>query len=478
MAVSEVERASGARRRYEDLPGPRGLPIVGNARSIKVESLHKTVEAWAGEYGDIYRFRVGARRFVGLSDPELIAKVLRDRPDGFQRGSRLVEISRAFGMEGVFAANGAAWRRQRPMVLASLDPAHIKSFFPTLTKVTGRLAGRWHQAAATSTPIDLQADLMRYTVDVTASLAFGTDMNTLESDGEVIQQHLDKVFPALMKRAFAAVPYWRWILLPEDRRVLKHLRALHRAVGDFVSQARKRISEQPQLREHPSNLIEALVAARDREGSAVTDEDVSGNVLTMLLAGEDTTANTLAWMIWLLQTHPEAKQRAADEARRVLAGQPCLASSDQLGSLDYIEACANETMRLKPVAPINVAEAVHDTVIADVAIPAGTLVMCVMRRPAVDQRHFPDPTAFRPERWLSDGSVQSIVSTAKRVAMPFGAGPRVCPGRYLALAEIKSVIAMLLGSFEVHEVAGPDGQDVVERMSLTMSPVGLRMRLG
>ena len=92
----------------------------------------------------------------------------------------------------------------------------------------------------------------------------------------------------------------------------------------------------------------------------------------MLLAGEDTTANTLAWMIWLLHTHPEAKQRAADEARRVLAGQPCLAGSDQLGSLDYIEACANETMRLKPVAPINVAEAVHDTVIADVAVPAGT----------------------------------------------------------------------------------------------------------
>ena len=209
----------------------------------------------------------------------------------------------------------------------------------------------------------------------------------------------------------------------------------------------------------------------------MTDEDVSGNVLTMLLAGEDTTANTLAWMIWLLQAHPEAKLRATDEIHRVLAGQTCLTKSELLGMLDYVEACANETMRLKPVAPINVVEAVHDTVIGDVEIPAGTLVMCLMRRPAVDERHFPDPMAFRPERWLIGGNLQSIVSTAKRVAMPFGAGPRVCPGRYLALAEIKTVIAMLLGSFEVMEVAGPGGQDVSERMTLTMSPVGLRMTL-
>ena len=268
MASSDLDRTTVARRRYDDLPGPRGWPVIGNARDIHVDRLHQIAEAWAAEFGHLYRFRVGARRFVGLSDPELIAKVLRDRPDGFQRGSRLVEISRAFGMEGLFAANGAAWRRQRPMVLSSLDPAHIKSFFPTLAKVTGRLADRWRLAAASSAAIDLQSDLMRFTVDVTASLAFGTDINTLESEGEVIQQHLDKVFPALMKRAFAAIPYWRWFLLPKDRLVLEHLKALHQAVDAFVAQARKRLGEQPELREHPSNLIEALVAARDREASA------------------------------------------------------------------------------------------------------------------------------------------------------------------------------------------------------------------
>ena len=98
----------------------------------------------------------------------------------------------------------------------------------------------------------------------------------------------------------------------------RHIDALRVAVEGFIAQARRRLQEHPDLREHPTNLIEAMVAARDREGSAVTDRDVSGNVLTMLLAGEDTTANTLTWMIWLLFQHPEAARRATDEARAVL----------------------------------------------------------------------------------------------------------------------------------------------------------------
>jgi cytochrome P450 len=178
-------------------------------------------------------------------------------------------------------------------------------------------------------------------------------------------------------------------------------------------------------------------------------------------------------MIYLLSRNPDALRRAREE----VVGKD-LSQYENLNKLPYVEACINETMRLKPVAPINVAQAARDTVVGDVAIPLGTLVMCLMRPPAVDARQFPDPAAFRPERWLTEGNVQSIVSTAKRVAMPFGAGPRVCPGRYLALAEIKMVMAMLLARFEILDVTSPRGDDVEERLTLTMSPVGLRMKLG
>ena len=185
---------------------------------LQVDSsrLHLVVEEWSRQYGDYYRFRLGRRQFVVIKDPEAIASVLRDRPDGFQRTERISRIAKEMGFDGLFSVNGEQWRRQRPMVMAAFDPAHIKSYFPALVKVTQRFAGRWQRAAAAGQAIDLQADLMRYTVDVTAGLAFGVDINTLESDGEVIQTHLDKVFPALFRRLLAPIPYWRWLKLPAE----------------------------------------------------------------------------------------------------------------------------------------------------------------------------------------------------------------------------------------------------------------------
>jgi cytochrome P450 len=220
-----------------------------------------------------------------------------------------------------------------------------------------------------------------------------------------------------------------------------------------------------------------MIAARDIEGSGLHDADVAGNVLTMLLAGEDTTANTLAWMIYLLGRHPEAMLRARDEVRGVIGAQALPTQYEQLSQLAFVEACAHETMRMKPVAPILVTQAARDSVVAGIRIPAGQLVMLLMRPAATDERHFPDAQAFDPARWLSDAAPGRAASSAKRVAMPFGAGPRLCPGRYLAMLEMKMVIAMLLGGFDIESVGTADGGEPREHLAFTMAPTGLRMRL-
>jgi len=452
-------------RRIQDLPGPRGWPLIGNMLQVERGSLHLTAEKWSRQYGEYFRFRIGPRPILAIASPEGIAAALRDRPDVFQRTSRLASISKEMGFVGVFSANGEAWRRQRPMVMASFDPAHIKTYFPALGKVTERFARRWQRAATSGASVDLQADLMRYTVDVTAGLAFGTDINTLESDEEVIQSHLDKVFPALFRRLMSPFGYWAWL---ENRKLGKHLEALHGAVNEFIAQARARMKANSTLREKPTNLIEAMIAARDTPGSGLNDGDVAGNVLTMLLAGEDTTANTLAWMIYLLYRHPEALRRARQE----ITGKD-LHKYEDMAALPYVDACINETMRLKPVAPIIMLEPIRDTVVGGIEVPAGTIVMCLMRVGPTDARHFPEPQAFDPARWLAGPSA----SSAKRVAMPFGAGPRLCPGRYLALLEMKMVMAMLLSRFEVESVTTPDGGEAQEHLAFTMAPVGLRLGL-
>ena len=224
----------------------------------------------------------------------------------------------------------------------------------------------------------------------------------------------------------------------------------------------------PDLRTHPRNLLEAMIAAADASDAVVDERDVAGNVSTMLFAGEDTTANTLAWLIYLLARHPETLKRAQDEVRRI-ARDLASFSPEQLDQLEYLDACVTEAMRLKPVAPFLVVEALRDTTIADVAVPAGTVIWCATRYDSLNERHFADAEVFEPARWPG--------ASDKRVSMPFGAGPRMCPGRYLALLEIKLAMAMLLASFEIESVTTFDGAEARESMAFTMNPSGLRMRL-
>ncbi len=158
---------------------------------------------------------------------------------------------------------------------------------------------------------------------------------------------------------------------------------------------------------------------------------------------------------------------------RALAPTVDALTQEDLSRLDFVEACLHETMRLKPVAPFMVLQANEDVQVAGLRLPRDTLLWCVMRHHSVDGEYFPQPDAFLPERWLDERAA----GPGKRISMPFGAGPRICPGRHLALTEMKMVLAMLLSTFEIEAVDTPGGGPAEERMSFTMVPVGLRMRL-
>src|SRR2546423_3199572 len=334
-------------RRYEDLPGPRGVPVLGNLLQIETTRMHQQLENWCAEYGSPYRLKLGKRQAIGVGDHELGTSNLGDRPEGFRRPTKIDERWAEMGLlNGVFGASGDVGRRQRRMVMAAFDPAHVKAYFPSLQRVAERLALRWQQAARQGNTIDLQADLMRYTVDTIAGLAFGAEVNTLQSDEDVIQKHLNQLFPAVFKRILSPVPIWRFFPSAADRQLKRSVAEINAAVGGFIAQARARLEADVSLRDRPRNLLEAMLVAADEPGSGIDDKQVAGNVLTMLLAGEDTTANTLAWMIHLLWRNPAALARATEEVRRV-SGDATMLSLEHMAQLDYVEACANETMRLK-----------------------------------------------------------------------------------------------------------------------------------
>lgn len=472
---SNTVAQSPGMRRIDSLPGPRAWPLVGNVLQLDRLRVHQTVERWSREHGPFFRICFGRTKVLVVADSAAVGAILRDRPDGFRRPAITARVSEEMGgSPGLVIAEGELWRNQRRMVMAAFAPHAIKAYFPSLVKVALRLQLRWQKPARDGAAIALAPDLKRYTVDIIAGLAFGTDVNTIEAGEDVIQRHLDHILPAVARRSVALIPYWRYFKLPADRRLDRGNAAVNAAVGELIVKARARMQADPSLGEKPSNLLEAMIAAADRSGSGVDDASVAGNVQTMLLAGEDTTANSLAWLLYLLSRNPLALQRAQEEVRR-LAPDTAAFSVEQMDALDYLDACVQESMRLKPVSPFIPLEALRDTSVAGIHVPAGTLVWCVLRHESVDDRHFPHAAQFDPQRWLA-GEAQSA-NVDKRVLMPFGAGPRTCPGRYLALLEIKVAMAMLLGQFQIDKIATPDGKEAVELMEFGMSPIGLTMYL-
>ena len=465
-------------RTLADLPGPRGLPWLGNTLQTRPSRLHLDIERWAREHGPIFAFHVGPIHAIAVSDHRMVTEILRDRPHRFRRAALMQEITAEMGLKtGVFHAEGEAWQNQRRMVMSSFSPSNVRAYFPALMKVGQRLRKRWARAAAKDEALDLLPELMRFTVDIISGLAFGSDTNTLESGDDIIQAHLDKLFPAVFRRMNSPLPYWRYIQLPADRALARSVPAINAAIDGFIATARGRLATDPALRKQPSNLLEAMIVAADEPGSNVNDDDVAGNVLTMLLAGEDTTASSIAWLIHLLHKHPHAMVRVRAELCNASPTFENL-TPEALNDTPFLDACIHETMRLKPVAPMNPLQAVHDTTIEDVHVPAGAYVICVTRGEAISEAHFQDAQAFRPERWMQAGSGdEAALAHGKRVSMPWGAGPRICPGRYLALLEIKVALAAVLNTFEIASLQGHDGGEPREVMTFALHPSRMTLRL-
>lgn len=462
------------KRRFSDLPHPPAWPLVGSLPYFDPPRVHLVFEEWARRHGTPFRVHLGRRWMMVIDDPAEIGRILRSRPGAFRRVRPVESIFRELGIAGIFSSEGADWERQRRMVMRAFDPAHLKTYFPGLVMVTGRLLQRFRRAAEAGDVLDLQQEYMRYTVDVTAGLAFGVDINTIEQGDNVIQKHLDKVFPSINRRMAAIFPWWRYFKLPADRVLENDLAQVRQAIDGFIGAARKRMDADPKLAANPSNLIEALLAARDAPQSGITDTDVSGNVFTALLAGEDTTANTLAWLSYFLAEEPHAQAAAQAEADRELGARAVPDDFESVDALEYIAAATREAMRLKPVAPFLSHESNEPVTVCGIELRARTPVGTLLRPAGLNPELFPEPLAFKPERWISDARATERESAAKRVLMPFGGGPRFCPGRYLALMEIQMVTAMLMKNFRIERVGD---EPVRERNALSMLPEGFFARL-
>jgi len=458
-------------RSLDDLPGPKGLPIIGNLHQLDTTKVHLIFEDWAARFGSIYHFRMGSTRVVVTTDPALIETVLRGRPETLRRDAKMDAIISEMGIRGVFTAEGEAWRPQRKLSVAALAQRNLRQLYPSIRTVAERMKTRWDKSAAGGQILDVVDELKRFTVDVTMLVTFGHDANTVEQADHVIQRELEVIFPAISRRIFAFFPIWRYVQMPSDRRLTRALTKVREWLHGLLTAARARLKAEPERAQKPSNFIEAMVTSVDENGNPFSDDVIMSNLITMLLAGEDTTAFTMAWAIHQLCDSPQWAAELRSEADAAIGSAKVAADVDTANKLARAHAVTNETMRLRPVGTFLGFLANVDMALGDLFVPKGTGVVVLSRPAAVDRANFVDPLAFRPERWLEDLSGPHNVSTH----LPFGSGPRMCPGRSLALLEMKTFLSMLYKNFDVERVGS--STDVSELFGFTMSPAGLRVRL-
>lgn len=468
MVVSGVEAARGVRTRtpggllrtVHELPTPPGAwPLLGHARQIDVEKLHLQLEGWASTYGGLYRLQLGRNAVVVVSEPAVVAQVLKGRPRRFRRRKQMAEIIEEVGVRGVFTAEGRRWGEHRKLALRALGQHALPGFSPLLHRIAGELHARW--TANAGQPTAILDDFVCFTVDVTTELAFADRAGSLAGERSSLLADLDPIFPAIGRRLYSLFPRWRWFRSADDRELDAAVARVRTYLEETVAKARA----------NPERASFLGLMLDETDGAGSFDEAaLFGNAVTMLLAGEDTTANTLAWAVHLLLDHPEVYQRMRDEAD---AFEGPIAADPAALALPYTEAVIHEVMRLKPVGPILFLEPLEDLELGDLAVRAGQSLMVLTRQGAMDPAVFPQPQRFDPERWSDPARIVAVQKEGRFV--PFGSGPRICPGRALALVELRLVLSMLAKGFDLERVGASD--QVEEVNGFTMSPRGLRVVL-
>jgi len=440
-------------------PGPRGLAAFRELRRARFDTIG-AFASWRATYGDATMVRFGARRFMYIADPELVTELLVVRHREFRKSRTLRRASILLG-NGLLLSEGETHRRHRRLVQPAFHRERVAHYAETMVQLAFVVSRRWHAGAI----VDMHAEMMRLTLAVAAQTLFSADV---EHEADEIGAALTSAMNGFDRLKSPWGPLLDALPLPSSRR-----QAAARARLDAT--IRRIIRERREHPSHPDDLLSLLLEARDpgdggevRDDDALTDEQIRDEVLTLFLAGHETTANALAWSWLLLAEHPAVADRLRDELSQTIGDRA--PTVGDLQSLPFTRAVMAESMRLYPPAWIIGREALEETSLGPWRIPRGTLVFASQWLTHRDGRFFPDPERFAPERWQGGQSER-----ARGAYFPFGAGVRKCIGESFAWTEGMLVLATLASQWSVSRA---DDGPVPILPQITLRPARpIRLRL-
>jgi cytochrome P450 len=442
-------------------PGPPGLPLLGHLLPFRRDVLGLLVSS-RQRCGDVVRFRLGPLVLHLVAHPDAIRRVLQERMDLYDKETRSSGKIRGMTGLGLLTASGELWRRQRRLIQPGFRPAAVAGFMERMTAATTAMLERWERHAAAGEPLDAASEMMRLTYTIVGRTLFGADVS---GDAGAVEEAMAVLLAHTYGRLERIVDPPLWIPTPGNRRFRAALSIVDRVVYRILEERRRR----PEA-SWPDDLLSTLLRERDEEtGHGMTDEELRNEAITLLLAGHETTANALAWTLYLLARHPEALERLRQEALAALGDRP--PTPGDLHALPFAERVLRESMRLYPPIWAMERRAVADDELAGYRIPAGSTVVV---SPWVTHRHpdfWDDPERFDPDRFTPERAA----GRPTLAYIPFGGGPRFCVGGHFAMVEALVITVMVARSWRLRLEPAPP---VVPRPGITLRPLhGVWMRL-
>lgn len=431
------------------VPGPQGYPLIGVLPSLLSDPL-RTIEQAMNRYGDLIRLPIGPQKIYLLRNPEHIREVLYDQQQRFEKGAIFRVLGSVAG-SGLVTSEGELWQRQRRLIQPAFHRQRLATLATRMTDATQTVVDRWQALAESNTPFDLAQEMMLLTQSIIVATMFGT---TLGDDAAPIGDAVSTVLRGLGQRMWTfALP--KWVPLPGRRSFQEAMTILDTTVYRMINSRRT-------TGDSHDDLLDMLLAARDGQtNQGMSDQQVRDEVMTIFIAGHETTGNALGWTWFLLAKHPDIMQRVYAEVDSVLGTR--VPTMTDLPQLRYTRMVIQEAMRLYSTSWMIPRASVSDTTIGEYAIPAKSVMIL---SPYFMHRHptiWRDAEQFNPERFNPDHEEEAV----RKAYLPFGGGPRQCIGSQFAMMEAQFIVAMIAQRYQLQLVPG---QRIEPKAHATLHP--------
>ncbi|KAJ7541905.1 hypothetical protein O6H91_10G081500 [Diphasiastrum complanatum] len=443
--------------------GPPRWPLVGSY--FEVRSNKRRIHDWVTEYAKLYKtfeLRIGGTRMIHTADPIIVEYILKTKFVNYPKGKETLARQSDFLGEGIFNSDGEAWKRHRKIASYEFSSRKLRDFSSNIFKKNAiRLADILDSAVKSKQEVELQDLFMRTTLDSICELGFGLELGSLSSPLPEVPfaNAFDRVAEAIAHRSLDL--FWRIrraLRLGYEKGLQDYIRLLDAFTFKVIQQRKASIEQGNKNNEENTreDLLSRFMRFRDQDGEVMyKDKDLQDSILNFVLAGRDTTAITLSWLVYLLCNNPHVVDKISAELTSVVGdtknvniSEFCvLLTPEHVDELHYLHAAVNEALRLYPPVPRDGKDALNDDVLPDgTKVKAGDRILYLPY--SMGRMEFlwgNDALKFKPERWFKDNEFQSESPYKFSV---FQAGPRMCLGKDSAYLQLKITAAVLIRFFQ------------------------------